>query len=556
MTEKIAGLTATGVDRRTFLKYTGALSAAGAITASLAACGGGSSSASGGGTQKGGGKAIGTVKHPKGTITATAGFQLSGGFDPMNASSAVATAINAHIFEGLVELDPVTRKPYLALASAQPTASSDGMTWTATLRDGAKFSDGTPVTADDVAWSFNRVIDPSNAALLAGFVSFLKEAKAKDKKTVEFHLKEPFSLFPERISVVKIVPKSKTGTKAQSKAFDSKPIGTGPYKLDSASATTGCVMSNNTHYNGDRGALVTKIVYNTSTNNSARMNDLKGGQAQAIEAVPYLDVKSLTSEYQVDEQSAFNCLFLMFNCSAAPFDDKRVRQALFYGIDAEKLVSTSLNGFGAPATSYLDKGNAYFQEADTVYSYDPGKAKKLLKEAGVTDLSFELVTTDTPFIVNSAPLIISQWKKIGVDAKLNTAPSASVYGSLVPSKKFRVLAASGDPSVYGPDADLLLRWYYYGETWPKDRMRWTDAQFDKCTKLIDKAARAKGSAQKALWKQVFDLIAEDVPLYPVYHTKVVTGSNTVKKGPGPTKLTGFKGAPTTGLYFLDDGVTA
>ncbi|TAM90470.1 MAG: twin-arginine translocation signal domain-containing protein [Jatrophihabitans sp.] len=528
------------MDRRNFLKYSGILGAATAITAGLAACGGGSSPSS-----SSSGSAVGTAKHPSGTITATAAFQLSSGFDPMSASSAVATAINQHVFEPLVDLDPITRKPFLALAKQEPTASSDGLTWTVKLRE-AKFSDGTPVTADDVVWSFQRVLDPANKALVAAFVTFIDSVSATDASTVTFTLKTPFPLFTQRIAVIKIVPKAQTATAALSKAFDSNPVGSGPFKVDSASATTGVVMSNNSLYNGSRPALVTQIVMNTTPDDNARLNDLVGGQSQAIEAVPYLDVSTVSSKFQVDKRQAFNLMFLMFNCSAPPFDDKRVRQALFYAIDTDKVIKTALSGYGTAATCYLDEANSAYQKAATVYGYDPAKAKSLLAAAGAQNLSFELVTTNTAFIANSAPVVLDSWKQIGVNATLNTKPSSAVYGELVPSDSFRVLAASGDPSVFGPDADLLLRWYYYNSTWAQTRARWTDAASTRARSLIDQGAQQKGSAQAKTWKQVFDLVADEVPLYPLYHTKTITGSD-------PSKLTNFHGAATTGLYFLGVG---
>jgi peptide/nickel transport system substrate-binding protein len=549
MTDMVQRFTTAELNRRNFLKFTGMLSAATALTAGLAACGGGDS---GGGSTAGGddAAAVGTPDKPQGTITGTLGYLLSGGFDPMNTSAAPALAANMHIFEGLVDLDPITREPYLALAKEMPTASSDGLTWTATLRDGATFSDGTPVTADDVAWSFNRILDPANAAITAGFISsFLEQVTATDASTVQFALKAPFALFTQRIAVVKIVPKALTGDAAASKAFDSAPIGSGPFKLDSASTTTGLVMSNNPGYNGPRPALVTKVVLNTTPDNAARLNDLQGGQSQAIEAVPYLDAASVTEPFEIEEKDSFNSLFLMFNCSAPPFDDKRVRQALHYAIDKKKLITTALQGYGTPATSYLDEGNADYQEAGTVYDYDPEKAKSLLKEAGVSDLSFELVTTAISFVSDSAPVIIDSWKAIGVNATLNTNPAAAVYGTIVPADTFRVLAASGDPTVYGPDVDLVLRWFYYGETWPKARERWTDEAAARCSELIDQAATQEGDEQQATWKKVLDLVSDEVPLYPVYHTKAITAWD-------PEQLTDFHGSANVGLYFLDVGTTS
>lgn len=546
-----------GMDRRAFIRLAGAFGAATALTAGLAACGGTSNAPSGntsagdttttGGSATGTGTGTGTAGAPTGVIDVTLAFTFNGGFDPMNTSGAVGTCVNQHIFEGLVDLDPISREPYAALAKELPKAGADGLTWTATLRDGAKFSDGSAVTADDVAWSFTRVLDPANKAVVAPFITaFLDSVTATDASTVTFKLKQAFALFPARIAVIKIVPKAKTGDANASKQFDASPIGSGPFKLDSASVTGGAVISANSNYNGPRPALVSQVMLRTNKDNSARLNDLVGGQSQAIESVPYLNVSSLAKPFEADVKQAFNGMYLMFNCSAKPFDDKRVRQALFYGIDTDKVIATALNGYAEAATSYLDSGNPNYQTAATVYKYDPEKAKSLLQEAGVTNLSFEFVTTDVAFIADSAPVIIDSWKQIGVTAKLNTAPTSQVLSQLVPSDSFRVLAGSGDPTIYGPDADLLLRWYYYGDQWMVNRARWDETNRTKLADMIDKAASQSGDEQKATWKQVFDFVADELPLYMVYHTKVATGSD-------PTKLTDFHGAATTGVFLLGVG---
>lgn len=504
----------------------------------LAACSGGPSSTN--------------AVNDKGTkatsIEATMAFTLSSGFDPANASSAVATAANAHIFEGLIDLDPATREPFLALAKADPTVSADGLTWTVQLRDGAKFSDGTPVTADDVAHSFTRVLKPADPAappLMQGFISFVDSVTAKDATTAEFKLKTPFALFPQRIAVIKIVPKAKTADAAASKAFDTAPIGSGPYKLDSASKESGLKFSKNPNYNGSKVAKAQTLSWNTTTEASARVADLQGGRVQAIEQVPYLNVDSLKGKYDVEEKQAFNQVFLMFNTSAKPFNDKRVRQALHYAIDKNSVIKTALNGFGTPASSYLDEGNANYQKAATVYDYDAAKAKSLLAEAGASNLSFTLDTTDNAIVKDVAPLLVEAWKAIGVTATLNTQPSSAIYGDVVPKDTFRVLAASGDPSVFGTDPDLLMRWFYYGETWPAKRYRWDEGHRTQIAGILDKAAQSTDEAErKTLWKQALDIVADEAPLYPILHTKVVTAFDK-------TKVDDFAAAPTTGLYFLD-----
>ena len=216
--------------RRSFLKLSGALGVAAAFTTSLAACGGPASTTTGA-------AAANTAPINKDLIIeAGISYALSTGFDPLSSSGATPLAANLHVYEGLVELHPATREPYNALAAADPKMVN-ATTYQVTLRDAAKFHNGSPVTAEDVVFSFTRVMDPANKSLFSQFIPFIKDVKAVDAKTVEFSLKYAFPAFSSRISVVKIVPKALANFPLgsdQLKAFDAKPVGTGPYKLISA----------------------------------------------------------------------------------------------------------------------------------------------------------------------------------------------------------------------------------------------------------------------------------------------------------------------------------
>ncbi len=185
--------------RRNFLKLSGAMGVAAAFTASVAACGSPAATTTGSATAAAVNKDL--------TIEAGISYALSTGFDPICSSGATPMAANLHVFEGLVELHPATRKPYNALAASDPTMVNE-TTYRVTLRDGAKFHDGSPVTTEDVAFSFTRVMDPANKSLFSQFIPFIQDVKPVDAKTVEFTLKYGFPGFGPRISVVKIVPKA------------------------------------------------------------------------------------------------------------------------------------------------------------------------------------------------------------------------------------------------------------------------------------------------------------------------------------------------------------
>lgn len=526
-------LRSAGIERRTFLRYTGVIGTAAAITASLSACGGPSSTADGEAAEGDG----------NGTIEAGLSYPLSTGFDPMITSGATPFAANMHIFEGLVDLDPATLVARPALATEMPK-KINATTYRATLRDGATFHDGSPVTADDVVFSFERILDPENASLMAQFVPFIDKVTAVDKKTVEFKLKHAFALFPSRIAVARIVPKKIV--EADVKGFDAKPVGSGPYKFIEATREDKIVFEKYDKYNGPHPAKAKKMIWRLMSDPSARVSAMESGRVQAIEDVPYIDVKRLAGSAKTDSVQSFGLLFLMFNTADERFADKRVRQALHYALDTKKIISTAMVGNAAAATGYVHAAHPDYHKAATVYTHDVAKAKKLLSDAGVKNLSFTVLTVDTGWVKDIAPLLKESWEAAGVKVTLNIAQSPAQYAK-VDKGDFDVLVAPGDPSVFGNDADLLLRWFYYG-FWPEKRYGWSKSDaYKKVKRTLDKAARAADETQrKELWGEVTDLVADEAALYPILHRKLPTAWTD-------KSLPGFKPLPTTGLSFLDVG---
>lgn len=525
--------------RRNFLKLSGAVGAAAAFTATLSACGGAASTTTGTTTNT-------AAVNKDLTIEAGISYALSTGFDPLSSSGATPMAANLHIFEGLIELHPATREPYNALAAADPKKVND-TTYQVTIREGAKFHDGSPVTTEDVAFSFTRVMDPANKSLFSQFIPFIQDVKPLDAKTVEFTLKYAFPGFGPRISVVKIVPKALA---TDLKAFDAKPVGSGPYKLISAVKDDKIVFEAFADYNGPKPALAKGMTWLLLSDAAARVTAVQSGRVQAIEDVPYLDVDGLKSKVKVESVQSFGLLFLMFNCAKAPFDNKLVRQALHYGMDKESIIKKALFGNAKAATSYFQEGHPDYVKAKNVYSFDTSKAEDLLKQAGVTTLEFELLTTDTAWVKDVAPLILESWNKIpGVKVTVKSLQSGALYSDRVGKGDFSVVAAPGDPSVFGNDADLLLSWFYSGATWMDKRAFWTTPERAKLQELMNKGSQASGDAAKKIVGEIVDMVSDEVPLYPVFHRQLPSAWDE-------KKLNGFQPLPTTGLSFIDVGRTA
>ncbi|MGO4383344.1 ABC transporter substrate-binding protein [Specibacter sp. RAF43] len=541
MSNSFENLPLSQASRRSFLKAAGILGTATAFAGTLAACGGPSKTT-------GTGAANNAEVNKDLSIEAGISYSLSTGFDPMSSSGATPMAANLHIFEGLVELHPATREPYNALAAEDPKKIDD-LTYRVTIRDGAKFHDGSPVTTDDVVYSFERVLDPKNAALFAQFIFFIDSVKKVDAKTVEFKLNSPFAGFGPRISVIKVVPKALV--EKDQKAFDANPVGTGPYKFVSAAKDDKIVFARNDAYNGPKPALAKDMTWFLLSDASARVTAMQSGRVQAIEDVPYLDVDALKAKVNVESVQSFGLMFLMFNLTKAPFDKKEVRQALHYALDKEAIIKTALLGNATAASSFFQPTHPAYQKAATVYEFDAEKAKSLLAAAGVTNLSLTLTTTDTAWVKDVTPLIKKNWDAIGVKTTLEPLASAAVYGpDKVGGLKYDVVAAPGDPSVFGNDPDILLSWWFRGDTWAKNRFAWnTSAEYKTVQTKLDEAAAGAADAAKGLYKEIIDIIAEQVPLYPIFHRKLPTAWDG-------SKLKGFAPLPTTGVAFVGVGRTS
>ncbi|GAA2335964.1 ABC transporter substrate-binding protein [Dactylosporangium salmoneum] len=523
--------------RRDFLRYSGALGAAATISSTLAACGGPASTGSSGG------------EGDKDLITAVIGYGNDQSWDPTMTASAFTMAANCHIYEGLLDTDPVTRAPYPALATALPS-DVNATTWRFTLRDGAKWHDDQPVTADDVLFTYERVLDPKANVLIGSFFrSWLETVRKVDDRTVELFFKFPFPDAVQRLTIAKIMPKHVFGVAGGWDAAKSgKAVGSGPYKQASHQPKSNTTFEAYAGYNGPRPAAVKKMNWLSIVDASARVAKISGGSAEAqiADNVPYANIDQLAkSGLTVEGGKGMNHMFLMFNTAQKPFDDVRVRQALFYAIDTGKMIDVALKGHGAASTSFLNQENPSYQKASTVYAYNPDKAKALLAEAGVTGLTISLMAVNVSWIVDCLPTIANSWEAIGVKTTLQPQDTSALFTKMDQSQGYQVVAAASNPNQFGLDADLILRYNYTsGGTWMK-YTKWDSSPAAKDLFAKMDAATAEPDAKKKLElvHAYLDVIAEQAVLYPVVHTELMTAWDA-------KKLSGVRAQGYPGINLL------
>ncbi|MFD0418446.1 ABC transporter substrate-binding protein [Streptomyces sp. NPDC127108] len=527
-----------GPDRRSFLKYTGALGAAAGLTGTLAACSGPESTNDTGGGGKDGG-----------TLTAVIGYGNDGSWDPTQTASAFAMAGNEHIYEALLGTDPISREPYPQLATAIP-ADLKATTWKFELRAGAKWHDGKPVTADDVVFVFDRILDPDTQTLAKGFfASWLKEVKKVDARNVELVLKFPFPDGAARLTLAKIMPKhvySKPG--AWEDATKGKAIGSGPYEQTAHHPKSNTTFEAFADYNGPREAAFKKMNWLTIVDAAPRVAKISGASADAeiSDNIPYANIEQLKKGGMTVEGGAgMNNLFLMFNTAHEPFDDVRVRQALHYAIDREKMIEVALKGHGKAASSFLNEGNPTYRPAKTVYGYDPKKAKALLKEAGVDDLKINIMAVNVSWIVDCLPTIKASWDAIGVQTTLDPQETTAVFTKLDQKKDYQVVAAASNPNQFGIEADLIMHYNYGPDNLWMGYARWAkNARAKELFRLMDQATREPDATKKKTMVQDYiDIVAEEAVLYPVVHNELMTAWD-------PKQLTGVRAQPYPGINLL------
>ena len=478
------------------------------------------------------------------TLTAAVAYEGSDP-NPIGTSSGVFLAAGWHVFEGLYELNMHTYRAECGLAADAPVQIDD-LEYEVTLREDTVFSDGSPLTSADVVNAFER---NGESDLYGAFLSFITAVSAPDERTVRFKLNAPMgSVLQERLALVRVFPATLTDEE-----LASKPVGSGPWCYETINAADGGRISftANHRYTGPWPATCERMEWSVLLDDTRRTDELIDKDVMVMEAAPVVRAEELADAgATVEWVPGFNLPFLMFNCEKPPFDDVRVRQALLYAIDVDSLIGTYMAGHARAATSLLPDYFRHYHRAATVYSYDPEKARKLLAEAGVDELALALRANDN-WVSTLAPAIAEDWKAVGVTAEVVLLDTTALFadlstepepGTLLP---FDVVLSPGDPSCFGNDADLIISWWYGDNVWTRARSRWaTTPAFAEVAELLAEArSKTSEDEQQPLWNQCFDIIAAEVPLYPLFHRETATAWWTAQ-------LDDYDPISATGLNFL------
>ena len=429
--------------------------------------------------------------------------------DPVKMQSAGAIAIVQQVAEYLIWADP-DLKLTPKLATGWKTTDA-GTTWIFDIRQGVKFHDGRPLTAEDVVATYKRLVDPNTGSAGGAQLSFLKgqNVSAVGEHQVQFKLDRPVGQFPYYTAIYNavILPKDYAGD------FATRPVGTGPFKVTSYKPQQGASLVRNEDYWDKGKPYLDKVEIALFENQQAQTLALQGGQVDLILDSPYSDARPFfqSSEIVVESVPTAEHRELCMRCDKKPFDDKRVRQAVALAVQRARLIKglfgdeAQLGNDHVVAPIFPEHVEIKQREADVA------RAKELLKEAGHPQgFTVDLYTEQYQELPQYAQILAQMLATVGIKANLKIEPQ-DVYYNHWTEVTFGLTDWTSRPTA----AQMLGVAFRTGAEW--NQAHWSNPEFDKTVSAleaeIDPAKRAE-LAQKAA-----AIMHDEVPAVIAYFKK-------------------------------------
>lgn len=491
-------------------------------------------------------------------------------FNPQLVTSGTTIdATSKQLYNRLIDFDNTNFKKLPSLAKTWHV-TDDGLKLTFYLRKNIEFhhtSYFTPtrkMNADDVIFSFNRILQPDNPfyiSVLGNFPFFngvkfaevVKEIEKIDDYTIRFILNRPDSAFLANIAAPFSVILSKEYSEqllsyndpSKLEDLDMLPIGTGPYKF--SSFRNNSVLRYLKHQDYWRNDVnIEQLIYHISPSNTGRLTKLLTHECDVISYPIAPEVIIERDDLVLEEVTSFNVAFLAFNTQRPPFDNYLVRKALAHAINRQAIISAVYFDQAEIADSLIPKASWGFTDSIPRLPYDVEKAKALLNDAGLSDgFSFDLwaMPLQRPYNPNAlkmAKLIKSDLKQIGIEANIVTYEWTTFLRKLENSEHQTVLIGW---SADHPDPDNFLSPLLSCSSIATGRNRafWCDPSFDN---LLNLALRTNDTQQRReYYVQAQQILADNIPLFPLAHSKRYQAKQA--------RITGSILTPFGGISFED-----
>ncbi|WP_083948109.1 ABC transporter substrate-binding protein [Thermobifida cellulosilytica] len=447
--------------------------------------------------------------------------------DPPNFSLAADFTRLDLLYDRLIELgEDGSPQPSLATSWEQNSDTE----WTFELREGVKFTDGTDFNAEAVKKSLERA---AKSAQGSGYLGVIEEVEVVGDYEVKLHLSEPFSGLLNNLSVPVSGIVSPKAIDEDEEGLGSNPVGTGPYTLESWDPDELMVLKRNEDYWGEKPTVSTleiSIIPEAST----RFSALQAGDVDVIENPPPSELDFMRESDALTEliEPKAQPVFLGFELEEIP--DVDVRRAIAMAIDKEAIVEDVLEGVGDVANQGLVPPALVTQEDDPInIDYDPEEAKKLLKEAGVDEVTFDLVLPSSYYLKDEevAQVIKSQLEEVGVTANLVVQESGTWFTSLLEHETQMYWLGWGMTA--GDPADMLKRVFHSEAVNNMSGYSGADEEIEELAVLPVKSEEREATINEIQRR----IVEEDVVVVPIYYSTNFYATSSSVEGFHTTRST-------------------
>ena len=450
--------------------------------------------------------------------------QTPDNLDPRIGQNAASQRIAGLIFNSLVRKNDRSELiPDLALRWEMP----DPTTYIFHLRDDVKFHDGRPLTSKDVKYTFTSTLGGVVQSVKAGHpYNLITDIETPDPITIVFKIREPFAPFVWNLAtdVIGIVPDGAPSD------FYRHPIGSGPFEFVRYIQDQELVLKRNESYFRTKAASAI-LHFKIIPEEVVIALELRKGSVDLEEnslAPDMVEALRKEKDLNVAEVDGTNLQYLAFNFGDPVFQDRRVRQALAYGIDRESIVKYLWRNQAKPASSLLPPNNWAYDPNVMKYPYDPARARELLHEAGRDHLRFTYrVNNDNATAIEMAEIFQQQFREIGVTMDIQGNEFATFFADVLNGRfqtfSLRWIGANNDPDIY----NLI----FHSKSVPpngSNRGRYSNPRVDE---LIEYARRETDiGKRKAAYAEIQKIVSEDLPYINLFYVDVVAVANKRVKG--------------------------